>query len=145
MNSRSQWALAILRGMASWRLAQGFQFIVNPFADQQYKASIRRANSFLSTGSDPAERPAGAVDVLKDVMEPVYLSMSNEIHRLSYIGDSIHVQRYVRRMPPMDAFRYECLVWPKQGDGYTVSEVIFPAKAALEDYGWNRCVHVLGT
>jgi DEP domain-containing protein 5 len=63
--------------------------------------------------------------------------MTNEIHRISYIGDTIQVRRYVRRMPPMRQFQYECLIWPKMGTGYTEMKTTFDSRG-LEEYGWNR-------
>lgn len=81
--------------------------------------------------------PVGAAQVLRSVSSPVYLSMSNEIHRLAYIGDSVQIRRYVRRMPPMPALEYKCLIWPKLGVGYTEHKTTF-SSTNLENYGWNR-------
>ncbi|KZT34721.1 hypothetical protein SISSUDRAFT_1072030 [Sistotremastrum suecicum HHB10207 ss-3] len=145
--SREAWALVILRGMASLRLAQGFQFIVRPSKDAVRETSkelvdrtfTRRPSSYQVLGGFEGEQAPtckGAADVLVDIHQPVYLSMSNEIHRLAYTGQGIQVKRYFRRSP-VSAFEYKCLVWPKLGDGYKVSEIIFPG-GGMEDYGWNR-------
>lgn len=141
--AREAWALLILRGMASLRLAQGFQFIVQPSSKESNiveRTFTRRPSAFQVHGLDGEQAPKckGAADVLIDSHEPVYLSMSNEIHRLAYTGQGIQVKRYFRRAP-INAFEYKCLVWPKLGDGYKVSEIIFPG-GGLEDYGWNRSV-----
>ncbi|TFY75548.1 hypothetical protein EWM64_g8463, partial [Hericium alpestre] len=69
--------------------------------------------------------------------DPVYLSMSNEIHRIAYTGEAIQVRRYVRRMPPSQPFNYKCLIWPKLGVGYTELSTSFTSHG-LENYGWNR-------
>ena len=73
------------------------------------------------------------------VDDPVYLSMSNEIHHIVYTGDSIQVRRYVRRMPKTQLFEYQCLIWPKLGLGYTEMSTTF-SPHGMERYGWNRCV-----
>lgn len=82
-------------------------------------------------------KPAGTADILRSTADPVYLSMSNEIHRISYTGEAIQVKRYVRRMPPTKPFEYECLIWPKLGVGYTELKTTFTSHG-LENYGWNR-------
>ena len=144
--TRRAWALAVMRGMVALRLAQGFQFIIRPTkrskvsgaaqdADAQ-SASMRRTKSY---GADEGARPAGAADVLVSAYDAVYLSMNNEIHHISYTGDSIQVRRYVRRMPKTQLFEYQCLIWPKLGGGYTEMATTF-SPHGMERYGWNRCV-----
>jgi hypothetical protein len=132
---RRAWALVVMRGMAAVRLAQGFQFVVKP-SQTAAKVPLSHSKSFI-VEDDMTPKPSGAADVLRSTVDPVYLSMSNEIHRISYARDSIHVRRYVRRMPPTKPFKYQCLIWPKLGVGYTELETSFVSRG-LENYGWNR-------
>jgi hypothetical protein len=141
---RRGWALRVIRGMAAVRLIQGFQFILRPqneeVADvEEEKGFLRRSKSFVGIDDDITPKPAGAAEALRSTNDPVYLSMSNEIHRISYTGEAIQVKRYVRRMPPMHPFKYQCLIWPKLGVGYTELATEF-ATHGLENYGWNRSV-----
>lgn len=141
---RRAWALVIMRGMVALRLAQGFQLVLRPHKSQQSAfasldspaATIRRTSSYM-TSEEPTPRPAGAPDVLKTPDEPVFLSMSNEIHRIAYTGETIQVRRYVRRIPRAKPFDYQCLIWPKLGVGYTELRTSFVSHG-LENYGWNR-------
>ncbi|KAH7889491.1 hypothetical protein F5I97DRAFT_1800751 [Phlebopus sp. FC_14] len=135
---RRAWALAVMRGMVAVRLAQGFQFVLRPHnsAEPDEKPSLRRSRSLMGE-EDATPKPRGAAEALRSTKAPVYLSMSNEIHRLSYTGEAIQVRRYVRRMPPSQPFDYECLIWPKLGVGYTELKTKFVSHG-LENYGWNR-------
>ena len=136
---RRAWALIVMRGMVAVRLAQGFQFVIRPHksaAPDGKLAVVRRSKSFLGE-EDSTPKPGGAAEVLLSTNDPVYLSMSNEIHRLSYTGEAIQVRRYVRRMPSSVPFEYECLIWPKMGVGYTELKTKFVTHG-LENYGWNR-------
>ncbi|KAH8829331.1 hypothetical protein DL96DRAFT_1814564 [Flagelloscypha sp. PMI_526] len=141
-DARRASALAVMRGMAAVRLAQGFQFVLSPSSQTfsstspEPEPSFRRTKSFLLE-EELTPRARGAAEVLLSTTEPVYLSMSNEIHRLSYTGEAIQVGRYVRRMPPTKPFEYQCLIWPKLGVGYTELETKFESHG-LEGYGWNR-------
>jgi DEP domain-containing protein 5 len=139
---RRQWALVVMRAMVAVRLAQGFQFVLRPQGSvrgsREDRDSNRRIKAF-ELGDDTTPKPTGAAEVLATDPHPVYLSMSNEIHRISYTGDAIQVRRYVRRMPPSQPIQYQCLIWPKLGGGYTELETTF-ASHGLENYGWNRWV-----
>ncbi|KAI0323996.1 hypothetical protein GY45DRAFT_485434 [Cubamyces sp. BRFM 1775] len=138
---RRAWGLAVMRGMVALRLAQGFQFVLrsskqNADKEADVLNSLRRTKSYA--GDDNAStRPIGAADVLRSASDSVYLSMSNEIHHIMYSGDSIKVQRYVRRMPPTKPFDYQFLIWPKLGEGYTELKTSFSSHG-MENYGWNR-------
>lgn len=117
---RRAWALVVMRGMAAVRLAQGFQFILRRQNRQSEEekpvgaSAFRRSKSFV--GDDDLDmRPAGAAEVLTSTTDPVYLSMTNEIHRISYTGEAIQVRRYVRRMSACAPIHYKCLIWPKLG------------------------------
>ena len=136
---RRAWTLAVMRGMVALRLAQGFQFVLRPskwsIADTYNpNSSMRRPKSYAGDDS----RPVGAAHVLASADDAVYLSMSNEIHHIMYAGDSIQVRRYVRRMPRTPPFEYQCLIWPKLGEGYTELKTTFRSHG-MENYGWNRC------
>jgi len=153
---RRAWALVVMRGMAAVRLAQGFQFVLKPSNNQIEvdKSTLRRTKSFMGE-EDSKLRPAGAAEVLNSTADPVYLSMTNEIHRIVYTGETIQVRRYVRRMSPTRPFAYQCLIWPKLGGlistsffsqilinfasvgGYTELSTEFKSDG-LENYGWNR-------
>ncbi|CDO75228.1 hypothetical protein BN946_scf184895.g8 [Trametes cinnabarina] len=137
---RRAWGHAVMRGMVALRLAQGFQFVLRPSkrtSDQEEaQSSLRRTKSYA--GDDTASsRPIGAADVLRSPHDSVYLSMSNEIHHIMCSGDSIKVQRYVRRLPPTRPFDYQFLIWPKDGEGYTEWKTSFSSHG-MENYGWNR-------
>ncbi|KAJ3761129.1 hypothetical protein EV360DRAFT_93195 [Lentinula raphanica] len=139
---RRAWALVVMRGMAAVRLAQGFQFVIQqPQRSSGKKESAAipfgRTQSFLNADEEMIPKPMGAAEVLQNTYDPVYLSMSNEIHRISYTGEAIQVRRYVRRMPSTQPFEYQCLIWPKLGVGYTEHKTVFRPHG-LEDYGWNR-------
>ncbi|KAF8646946.1 hypothetical protein AX16_007038 [Volvariella volvacea WC 439] len=215
---RRAWALAVMRGMAAVRLAQGFQFVLRPknhagvhgsgslypktgpqgaggtgaaapgggsgptgsgggsgsgsgpggstltpnpvppgatpvpptstpsiaqvptstsIGDGDYgKPGFRRTKSYNPEDGD-IPKPGGAAEVLRITTDTVWLSMTNEIHRISYTGETIQVRRYVRRMPDTLAYKYQCLIWPKLGGGYTEVSTSF-SPHGLEDYGWNR-------
>ena len=138
---RRLWALVVMRGMIALRLAQGFQIVLRPANLPEYDPhpdprTSRRTKSYVSD-EDATPRPIGAAAALHAQAGPVYLSMSNEIHRIAYTGEAIQVRRYVRRMPPTPPLHYKCLIWPKLGVGYTELSLSF-AYHGLENYGWNR-------
>lgn len=113
---RRAWALVVMRGMAAVRLAQGFQFVVRcPFkgGGMEERMALRRAKSLMAQDNTP--KCIGASDVLHSPDDPVYLSMTNEIHHISYTGEAIQVRRYVRRRLTPKPFEYQCLMWPKLG------------------------------
>ncbi|TDL24891.1 hypothetical protein BD410DRAFT_801634 [Rickenella mellea] len=136
--ARQAWALVVMREMAAIRLAQGFQFVVRP-RKSHVKTEDRepRASKFYPLDDDRSPKPAGASEIFQSTIEPVYLSMNNEIHCISYSGEAIQVRRYVRRMVQAQPFEYQCLVWPKLGQGYTELKTSFVSQG-LENYGWNR-------
>jgi DEP domain-containing protein 5 len=138
---RRLWALVVMRGMIALRLAQGFQIVLRPANSPDYDPNpdpraLRRSKSYVSD-EDATPRPIGAAAALHAQADPVYLSMSNEIHRIAYTGEAIQVRRYVRRMSPTPPLQYKCLIWPKLGVGYTELSLSF-AYHGLENYGWNR-------
>ncbi|KAH7107515.1 hypothetical protein BKA62DRAFT_136205 [Auriculariales sp. MPI-PUGE-AT-0066] len=149
-DSRSTLVLSVLRGMTALRLAQGFQFVLDPdspppdvpgvgsssFRDSGLHSARGRGHSNANANPLQKNRHSGVSDFLKDPRKPVYLSMSNEIHRISSNGDVVEVKRYLRRMPTAQ-FDYQCLVWTKMGDGYSSVKTSF-AFPNLETYGWNK-------
>ena len=142
-------ALAVMKGQTALRLAQSFQIMLRPrgsvnVRSQEDRTFSRRSRSFAAD-EEMTPKPVGAAEVLETPFIPVYLSMTNEIHRLSYNGEVIKVELYVRRADPAaKPFDYECLVWPKRGDGYT--EVSTSIKSpGLEKLGWNRCASLIVT
>lgn len=140
---RRTWAQAVMRAMVALRLAQGFQFILNPSllpkGAESSVATLRRTASSYAASDEDMPKLQGAPEALKIASDPVYLSMSNEIHRIAYSGDSIQVRRYVKRVPRLMPYDYQCLIWPKLGVGYTELKTSFVLHG-LENYGWNRYV-----
>jgi len=140
--ARRTWAASIMRDMVALRLAQGFQFILkssNPNTSRPGPPPTRfpcRPTAFIPD-EELSPQAVGAADVLNNSNDPVYLSMSNEIHRISYTGEAIRLRRYVRRMAVSAPIEYQCLVWPKLGEGYTELKTSF-ASHGLGGYGWNR-------
>lgn len=151
--ARQAWALVVMRSMAALRIVQGFQFIIRPAkiprsedirndsrtsSKQQRRPADNNATNY-NVEFDSTPKPAGVSEIFSSSIEPVFLSMSNEIHRISYNGEAVQVKRYVRRMPPTRPMPYKCLVWPKLGVGYTELVTAFGANG-LENYNWNRYV-----
>ena len=140
--ARRAWATSIMREMVALRLAQGFQFILKSSAPSTTKPGptptrFSRRPSVFITDEELSPQAVGAADVLSNSNDPVYLSMSNEIHQISYTGEAIRVRRYVRRMAVSTPIEYQCLIWPKLGEGYTELKTSFVSHG-LENYGWNR-------
>lgn len=139
---RRAWAQAVMRAMVALRLVQGFQFVLSPSSvpkgEECGVGTLRRTASSYTASDEEIPKLQGAPDALKNASEPVYLSMSNEIHRIAYSGDSIQVRRYVKRLPRLMPYDYQCLIWPKLGVGYTELKTSFVLHG-LENYGWNRC------
>ncbi|QRW01824.1 vacuolar membrane-associated protein IML1 [Ceratobasidium sp. AG-Ba] len=149
---QNEQALLVMRGMASLRLTQGFQFVVSSDKDKSNSSTTgqnqnaRRSKlngknfSVLAGSALIRSHPIGISEVLKSANDVVCLSMSDQIQQISYDPDvgEVLVRRWIRRSShPTDPFRYECLVWPKLGTGYTEvsTQFCFPV---LEEYGWNR-------
>ncbi|KZT50534.1 hypothetical protein CALCODRAFT_183186 [Calocera cornea HHB12733] len=143
----------LLRAIASFRLAQGFQFVVAPHRTGKKQTPVmmpsRLSGSFGRTGMlEPSShvndislelKPGGASEVLRNVGDaPIYLSMGNQLHRISYDKElqEIKVTAYVRGRQREEVLPYECLIWPKHGDGYMRAEALF--KYPAEHIGWNR-------
>ena len=140
--ARKALASSIMREMVALRLAQGFQFILKSSTQNTSRSDPppprypRRPSAFIPD-EELSPQAVGAADVLTNSNDPVYLSMSNEIHKISYTGETIRVRRYVRRMAASAPIEYQCLIWPKLGEGYTELKTSFTSHG-LENYGWNR-------
>ncbi|KAN0063251.1 vacuolar membrane-associated protein iml1 [Thecaphora frezii] len=129
-------ALAVLQEMTYHRLAQGYQFIV-PANKNVRTASSRKLNDpkhfslrWPSELLQPGNLSTG---------NPIFLSMSNQIHRISYDrqAGAINVKRYVRRTEyNTDPIEYECCVWPRNLPGYQTVKAKFhyPDSAS---YNWT--------
>jgi hypothetical protein len=141
---RRAWALVVMRGMAAVRLSQGFQFILRRQKRQsEEEKQPVGASAFWRTKSFGSEEeldalPAGAAEVLTTTTDPVYLTNTKEIHRISYTGEAIQVQRYVRRMPPTPDIQYKCLIWPKLG-GKPLCQLFVPDSLLIP--GFDRGIH----
>lgn len=135
------WAMAIMRVMVALRLAQGFQFVLQkarivhePPQDMSLSSTVTAKPLVVPSG-----KPRGPAEILQEADMPVYLSMSDQIHKIQYdpTGPSIRVERFVRRMPASVPIPYKCLIWPKLGGGYTECHTLFKSQD-MELYGWNR-------
>ena len=150
--SDEDWPLLVMRQMAALRLAQGFQFIVAPSDSTGSEEPVSNLSGTISgsggrtTQQNSGARfaasahPRGASDFLKSITDHAYLSMSNQIHRISFdsLDQVIRLKRYVKKTThSTDPFKYECLVWPRLGDGYTQVSTSF-SYPNLEVFGWNR-------
>ncbi|TFK30294.1 hypothetical protein FA15DRAFT_726373 [Coprinopsis marcescibilis] len=137
------WALMVMREMAAVRLAQGYQFIIRPSGkEQESRARLRRMPSSSFVIEHPTRPQAiGAADVLKNTDKPVYLSITNEIHEISFNGEVIKVRRFSRKAPKHPIFKYQCLIWPKLGVGYTELSTSFEVRT-FEN--WNPMDMVIG-
>lgn len=121
-------ALAVLREMVSQRLAQGFQFIV-PVAQssgrQDFAPVLAEAERKQFRLQEPWElfQPGSLASG-----NPIFLSMTNQIHRILYdrASNCIHVKRFVRRTEydttPLD---YKCCVWARNLPGYQTVQARF--------------------
>lgn len=135
--AKDSFALAVMKSQAAIRLSQGFQFVLSSKQSVNTRSHEGRQLSRRSRVLMMDEEPLFATsDILRSPFVPIFLSMSNEIHRLSYNGEIVKVELYVRRgIPTTKPFDYQCLVWPKLGDGYTEVSTSFRTPEKL---GWNR-------
>lgn len=138
--AKDSFALAVMRSQAAIRLAQGFQFVLSfrqsTLARLNEDRHLSRRSRSLMVDEETASVPSGSTEILRSPFVPVFLSMTNEYHRLSYNGEIIKVELYVRRgITVTRPFDYQCLVWPKLGDGYTEVSTSFRTPEKL---GWNR-------
>lgn len=130
-------ALAVMREMASQRLAQGYQFIVpiKHTGNTHTSASAMPDNLRLREPWElfqPGSLASG---------NPIFLSMTNQIHRIHYDRSSncIHVKRYVRRVEyKTDPQTYSCCVWARNLAGYQTVKSIF----RYPDFGAYNWTHL---
>lgn len=123
-------ALAVLREMASQRLAQGFQFIVPVSSPTRSKLSAQRNGGLDETADEFRLREPSELFQPGSLASgnPIFLGMSNQIHRISYdrSGGAIHVKRFVRRTEydtsPID---YSCCIWARNCPGYQTVDARF--------------------
>ncbi|KAG9009263.1 vacuolar membrane-associated protein iml1 [Tulasnella sp. JGI-2019a] len=151
------WPLLIMRMMAMLRLQQGFQVITAPSPPAIVALAQEIVAPTGDTTSIPAPRypitgaagsgrygtptfPIGPSHVLLSIRDCVYLSMSNQIHRISFdpVEQVIQVMRLTRRTTHLqEPQHYRCLVWPRLGDGYKDVSATFEYPS-LDNFGWNR-------
>lgn len=130
-------ALAVLREMTSQRLAQGFQFIVPTVrmkADGSTTANTTTPKHFRLREPWELFQPGNLASG-----NPIFLSMTNQIHRISYDRSSncINVKRYVRRTDyDTSAIDYACCIWSRNLPGYQTvhSKFQYPDFGA---YNWT--------
>jgi len=135
-------ALAMLREMASQRLAQGFQFIVPSFDPSNVvgMAGVASSRSIANPRQFALRHPSELFQPgTLAAGTPILLSMSNQIHRISYnrSAGAIDVKRYVRKSRyALDAIQYSCCVWPRHLPGYQVvsAKFSYPDSSA---YNWT--------
>jgi hypothetical protein len=135
------WAMAIMRVMVALRLAQGFQFVLQKSRIVLEPLQEMSLSSVVTVKPLAVllRKPRGPAEILREADIPVYLSLSDQIHKIQYdpTGPSIRVERFVRRMPASVPIPYKCLIWPKLGGGYTECHTLFKSQD-MELYGWNR-------
>jgi hypothetical protein len=130
-------ALAVLREMTSQRLAQGFQFIVpagKSVSDGLDSSMSGNENEFRLREPWELFQPGNLASG-----NPVFLSMTNQIHRISYDRgtNSINVKRYVRKTEyDTSPLNYACCIWSRNLPGYQTVQSIFhyPDSGA---YNWT--------
>lgn len=114
-------ALAVMREMASQRLAQGFQFIVPVSSSKSRQKFVH----VLPEGEPQRFRLQEPWELFQPGSlasgNPIFLSMTNQIHRILYDRTSscINVKRYVRKTDyDTTPFQYDCCIWPRNLSGY---------------------------
>lgn len=130
-------ALAVLREMTSQRLAQGFQFIVpagKMSAEDMTKSMNGNESEFRLREPWELFQPGNLASG-----NPVFLSMTNQIHRISYdrSTNSINVKRYVRKTEyDTSPLHYACCIWSRNLSGYQTvqSSFHYPDSGA---YNWT--------
>lgn len=130
-------ALAVLREMTSQRLAQGFQFIVpagKSGSDGLDSSMNGTENEFRLREPWELFQPGNLASG-----NPVFLSMTNQIHRISYDRgtNSINVKRFVRKTEyDTSPLNYACCIWSRNLPGYQTvqSSFHYPDSGA---YNWT--------
>ncbi len=152
-DEEEDWPLLVMKQMAALRLSLGFQFIVAPSTltnGEESGAANWASRSSGAKAPHPVSRyvtpdhPVGASEFFKTSRDSAYLSMSNQIHKISFdpVEQIIQVSRYVRRTTHnTDTVLYGCLVWPRLGDGYREVSATF-THPNLDMYSWNRFVRI---
>ena len=130
-------ALAVLREMTFQRLAQGFQFIVpatNRGTLNTFSHRLLDPSRFMLRHPSESFQPG-----IVSSGNPIFLSQSNEIHRIAYDRSSgaINVKRYLRKTTyETSPIQYECCVWPRDLPGYqnVYARFAYPSSA---EYSWT--------
>ncbi|KAK0563054.1 vacuolar membrane-associated protein iml1 [Tilletia horrida] len=139
-NATTAPAVAIVREMASQRLAQGFQFIV-PSAgwnNDEHLASLRAFDSRSSRNFVLKHHPSDLFQAgILTSGHPVFLSLPNEIHQIWCDQGLVKVKRYLRNTEyDTSPIEYACFIWPRNSPSYQTVHASFkyPDSAA---YDWN--------
>lgn len=116
-------ALAVLREMTSQRLAQGFQFIVPAGKVTADDTTTTTTTTSGSKGKTLRLREPWELFQPGNLASgnPVFLSMTNQIHRISYdrSTNSINVKRFVRKTEyDTNPLEYACCIWSRNLPGY---------------------------
>ncbi|PPQ63384.1 hypothetical protein CVT24_005649 [Panaeolus cyanescens] len=141
--TRRAFALGIMRGMVAVRLAHGFQFIVRPEnlkndkSRESERLPFRRGKSYRED-DDVESMPIGPAAVLTTSLDTIWMSTTNEVHKIWYSGEMIHFKKYSRKTNIMRSFDYKCLIWPKLGGGYTEVKTAFSSVNNENQLSWNR-------
>ncbi|KAE8229854.1 hypothetical protein CF326_g5162 [Tilletia indica] len=133
-------AVAIVREMASQRLAQGFQFIVPSFGwndDNRYTEKM--------PNKVPGMRHAVLRHHPSDLFQvgiltsgsPVFLSLPNEIHQISCDQGLVKVKRYLRNTEyDTSPIEYSCYIWARNLPSYQTVHASFKYPDSAS-YDWN--------
>ncbi|KAL9940789.1 hypothetical protein V8E36_000277 [Tilletia maclaganii] len=133
-------AVAIVREMASQRLAQGFQFIVPSVGwnNDEHLASMRsydtRGPRHVVLKHHPSELFQAATLTSG---HPILLSLPNEIHQISTDQGMVNVKRYIRDTEyDTSPIEYSCYIWPRNQRSYHTVQASFKYSDSAS-YDWN--------
>ncbi|CAD6888971.1 unnamed protein product [Tilletia laevis] len=140
-NATTAPAVAIVREMASQRLAQGFQFIVPSVGwnNDGHLASLRSQLHF------PGLRHAVLRHHPSDLFQPailtsgspIFLSLPNEIHQISCDQGLVQVKRYLRNTEyDTSPIEYSCYIWARNLPSYQTVHASFKYPDSAS-YDWN--------
>ncbi|KAM0748165.1 hypothetical protein T439DRAFT_349523 [Meredithblackwellia eburnea MCA 4105] len=131
-NARRSHVLELMTELISQRLSHGFQ-ICTP------------ANALGALDEVNLATSKTIVDVLHDMnlgeMTAIYLSLANQIHRISYERrtQAIVVKILRRRQTWVkEPYQYGALVWPQGADNYSFSKLHFPYPDMIDPNDWQH-------
>lgn len=136
-----QAAVSVLKEMVYQRLSRGFQFIVPTTTSSTLSNFVGdQSGVFGPKAKFTLRHPSESfMPGLITAGNPIFLSLSNQIHRISYDKDSgvINVKRYLKHIPYSTApIKYSCCIWARDLPGYQnlSTELQFPSST---EYNWT--------